>query len=168
MRSSRATAAPRDSTLHLASAATPNLPPQPAPFITNPMKAILLTTILAATFVASRALAGDVAYELAVSKIDAAYANDAVGQSAIELVDREWAAPGIEQADFQLPPAQTFDFASKRVFRIQFDGDGPYWLDDVIWPRTRAMFHQVEEPVTSLVLAASDDSQVHYFGGLQR
>lgn len=132
------------------------------------MRTIFGATILAAASVASQALAGDVAYELEVSKINAAYANDAAGQSTVELVDREWAAPGIEQADYPLPPAQAFDFASKRVFRIHFDGDGPYWLDDVIWPRTRAMFHQVEEPVTSLVLAALNDSQVYYFGGLQR
>ncbi|MFO0792423.1 MAG: hypothetical protein U0805_23425 [Pirellulales bacterium] len=135
------------------------------------MKTILVPTILAAAFVASRALAADVAYELDMPKLEAMRASDDSEAAAVEVVERAWAAPGVEESDDRLPPAHKFDFtASSHVKRLQFSGDGPSWLDDVIWPRTRAMYHPNGEPVTSICLAADSDNQVYYFGriGLQR
>jgi len=75
---------------------------------------------------------------------------------SVELQDRSWAAPGVEQATCPLAPAKPFDFTGPQT-RFHFDGDGPRWLDDVCFPLTRQLFHQCEQPpMFSVVVCANE------------
>jgi hypothetical protein len=61
--------------------------------------------------------------------------------TGIEIRDRVWAAPGIEEAYGPLEPPRKFDFSAKQRFRIEGRGSlPPQWLDDAAWPRTRELW----------------------------
>jgi hypothetical protein len=75
---------------------------------------------------------------------------------SVEIQDRAWATPGVEQATFPMTPAMPFDFTGPQT-RFRFDGDGPHWLDDVCFPLTRQLFHQCERnPDFTVVICASE------------
>ena len=84
---------------------------------------------------------GNVGYQLDAAKLEA----DAPSidlQVGVPLKDREWVTPGIEESDYPLDQPCAFDFCGPRKFRLVAEGmsEGPSWLDDVAWPRTRQMF----------------------------
>jgi hypothetical protein len=79
---------------------------------------------------------------------------------SVEIQDRIWATPGVEQASLPLMSAKPFDFTTR--FHFHFDGDGPYWLDNVCFPLTRQLFHQCERyPNFSVVLCDCDGACIH-------
>jgi len=109
------------------------------------MRTFTICWIVAAVVSPSLAKAGgDVEFQL---HGDATISNKIDGslleQPAMKLVDREWNAPGIEQAAQPLPPLAQDD--QQPNLRFHLVGDGPYWLDNVAWPRTRELFHAAAE-----------------------
>ncbi len=62
------------------------------------MKTILVPTILAATFVAARALAGDVAYQLETKPLRSIEQPTLAQPLTVAFEERIWALPGLEDA----------------------------------------------------------------------
>jgi hypothetical protein len=85
-------------------------------------------------------LAADVAYQLELTD-NAVVDTPRIDRSSIEIKDRVWTAPGIEEAYGLLETPRTFDFSAKQRFRIEGRGSlPPQWLDDAAWPRTRELW----------------------------
>jgi hypothetical protein len=103
------------------------------------LRSLVLSTIC---FIPSIGVAFDVGYQLNDKPLAALEEPKAADPVAIAITDRVWAAPGIEQAFSDLAPAREFDFAAPMRFRIVHVGEseGPQWLDDVAWPRTRELY----------------------------
>ena len=85
---------------------------------------------------------GNVDYQLDAAKLAAADAPSIDSPAGAPLKDREWVTPGVEESDCPLEQACASDFGGPRKFRLVAEGtsEGPSWLDDVAWPRTRQMF----------------------------
>jgi hypothetical protein len=100
---------------------------------------------------------GDVGYELDTMKLEMADKQNSTQPTALEFKDRTWATPGVEESDYPLERSSKFDFHTSQRLRLVFKGEdeGPSWLDDVAWPRTRQLFHP-----------KYDNRQVFCFGGI--
>jgi len=100
------------------------------------------TFTLALAFMPKAAVAGDVAYRLDTQALVAADESKMLKLEGIELRDRVWAAPGIEETNSELDPPQKFDGKAAERIRIVHRGEttGPVWLDEVALPRTREMY----------------------------
>lgn len=117
----------------------------------------LVWLFAAITLIPTHVRAGtEVAYQFELQIPTSNTDGEAPRLGSVELQDRTWATPGVEQATCPLIPAKPFNFASPQP-RFHFDNDGPYWLDDVCFPLTRQLFHQCERyPNFSVVLCASE------------
>lgn len=84
----------------------------------------------------------EVAYQLNVEKLAPVEVPSVTPQLAIEFQDRVWTAPGVEQSDSPMGEPEKFDFSAPYKVHIVQEGmtEGPRWLDDVAWPRTRYLF----------------------------
>jgi hypothetical protein len=112
------------------------------------MRTQIVAWMLTALCVAQVSVASDVGYELETESLKSVQEQSDGETPRIQLQDRVWAAPGVEQAHSKLPPRRTFGFQSEQRFRIEgMPGDGPEWVDDIAWPRTRELFgRSIEEP----------------------
>lgn len=120
------------------------------------MRIVLASIFVVLSIAAPRALAGDVAYQLETTRFSTHEEPQELRPTTIELTDRVWAVPGIEESQKPLEPVRTFDFLTARQFRI--DGDGPEWLDGIAWPRTRELFHRNDKEffARTFVLGSND------------
>lgn len=105
------------------------------------MRARIVGLLLAMNFMPQFGSATDVGYRLETHCFTAIDEPKVGELSSIEIKDRVWAAPGIEDSFRQLEPPRIFDFQAKQRFRIEGPGGSPPdWLDDVAWPRTRELW----------------------------
>ena len=103
------------------------------------LRSFVLSTIC---FIPTTGTASDVGYQLNNKALTALEGPKATDPAPIAIIDRVWASPGIEQAYGDLTPAREFDFAAPTRFRIVHadEDEGPQWLDNVAWPRTRELY----------------------------
>jgi hypothetical protein len=113
---------------------------------------------LAIVLAAQLAYSADVAYQLNTESLPANEPTKTTKPTLLTIVNREWAVPGVEQSETELPPAREFDFDKRPYVRFEVVGrgysttiPGPHWLDDVAWPRTRAWFQQEEIRFSTLL-----------------
>jgi hypothetical protein len=93
--------------------------------------------------------AADIEYKLKDLAIEKVNEQEQAKPLTIAFKDRVWAAPGIEQANAELAPPRAFDFKGPRQIWIEsahgcgrvMQSEGPQWLDEVAWPRTREMYY---------------------------
>jgi hypothetical protein len=105
------------------------------------MKTQIVTWVFATVCLARVGAASDVGFQLETEKLQTFKESTNSESPNVELLDRVWAAPGVEQAYSTLPPARKFGVQSKRRLRIEgMPGDAPEWMDDIAWPRTRELF----------------------------
>lgn len=119
------------------------------------MRTILASILVSLFIAASRALAGDVAYQLETTTVNAAIVRGSVTPNVIEVLDRIWEVGGVEDSQQVLEAPKKFESLTAQQFRT-----GPTWLDEVAWPRTRELFGIRYSP------GESDSRQVFYFGGI--
>jgi hypothetical protein len=106
-------------------------------------------------YIASSGFSSDVAYKLDESTFARPEASISIHPCEFTIVDRTWAAPGVEQSSQDLLPPIKFDFDAAPRIRIVHDAvctdtslrlDHPHlqvrpeWLDDVAWPLTRELY----------------------------
>jgi hypothetical protein len=127
------------------------------------LASIVLGIVLAGQF----AYSADVAYQLGVENPKANESTKLEELGKFAIVNREWAAPGVEQSEAEISPGREFNFAKRARIHFEFverGGSvivpGPHWLDDVAWPRTRAWFQRFDSRLTDSGLSSyfSDES----------
>jgi hypothetical protein len=104
-------------------------------------------------FVASTGLASDVMYKVDEKIFAIPQASISIQPGDFKIVDRTWAAPGVEQTSQDLLPPIKYDFTAAPRLRIEAAEDctdigtrlryphvGPEWLDDVACPLTRELY----------------------------
>lgn len=125
------------------------------------MRMLIVCWILVVSLAAHHARAGgDVDYQLDAKSFAATEEIAGTLRTPIEFKDRAWAVPGVEESDIRLDRSENTGYLrSHRLQRIRLERegtcDGPSWLDDVAWPRTRQMFHR-----------AYYEEQIFCFGGI--
>ncbi len=133
------------------------------------MRALTSFTLFAACFAPNVGWAADVVYKLNADPLVPREEPSISQPAALAIVEREWAAPGVDQSSIDLLPPRKFDFTAPRRFCLENAPDtpwphitdgGPQWLDDAAWPLTRELFG-LGRPS-----CACDDTQVFTFGGI--
>jgi hypothetical protein len=133
----------------------------------------ICTISFAFAFIPIAGFAGDVAYRLDTHALTPPDESKVLNLQGLQLRDRVWAAPGIEEANSELEPPQKFDYKSaQRIHIVHATGsrpmfnhaceDGPAWLDEVALPRTREMYGLGRNYDDS----DWDNRQVFTFGGI--
>lgn len=119
------------------------------------MRSVLASILVVLCIAAPRAPAGDVAYQLETTSVNAAIVRDSVAANEIEVRDRIWEISGVEDSQHVLEPPKMFGSLTPEQFRT-----GPTWLDEVAWPRTRELFG------IRYTQGESDNRQIFYIGGI--
>ncbi len=119
------------------------------------MRTIFASVLVVLSIAAPRALAGDVAYQLETTAVNAAIVRGSVTPNVIEVRDRIWEVGGVEDSQQVLEDPKKFGSLTAQQFRT-----GPTWLDEVAWPRTRELFG------IRYSQGETDNRQIFYIGGI--
>ena len=115
------------------------------------------TVVFAASCLLARAgWSDDVSYKLDLNESNNTVTTASLDLPKIAIADRAWAAPGIEEARSELLPPRPFDLGEAKAieryqiersvsisgFKVHSQGprEGPQWIDEVAWPRTRELY----------------------------
>jgi len=120
------------------------------------MRTLRSIVLSAYCFIPIVGVASDINYQLNNKALVAVEESKLPDSVEVSITDRVWAAPGIEQSNNELLPPRQFDLADVkaaehfqnehptirggRAFCHHDPCEGPQWIDEVAWPRTRELY----------------------------
>jgi hypothetical protein len=108
------------------------------------MQTFVVGILLAMTFSAQRSLATDVAYQLEATKLASIDEPQLAEPMTVEIKDRAWAAPGLEEALGEHAGHCSTGWSVDHQRSVVFKVPDPIWTHEELWPRTRELWGRGE------------------------